>query len=134
MSRQAVSLPGRNALYEKNTYAPAIISGGFVFVSGQVGNRDDGSVVEDPAEQVAKAFENLGRVLDAAGCSFDDVIDVTTFHVDLANTAEHLWAPKQKHFGSAPYPNWTAVGVAALVEGYIFEIKVIARLPETKPT
>jgi enamine deaminase RidA (YjgF/YER057c/UK114 family) len=43
-ARDDVVFPaGRQALYEKNRYSPAIRSNGFLFVSGQVGNRSDGS-------------------------------------------------------------------------------------------
>ncbi len=34
---------GQQALYEQNRYSPAVKSGDFLFVSGQVGSREDGS-------------------------------------------------------------------------------------------
>ena len=74
--------PGRQALYERNRYSPAIKANGFLFVSGQVGSREDGSPEPDLDEQVRLAFRNLNAVLAAAGCSFDDVVDVTVFIVD----------------------------------------------------
>ena len=39
---------GRQALYERNKYSAAVASGGFLFVSGQVGSREDGSPEPDP--------------------------------------------------------------------------------------
>ena len=129
MAKRNVVFPaGRQALYEKNRYSPAIASGDLLFVSGQVGSRDDGSPEPDFARQVKLAFDNLSAVLAAAGCGFDDVVDVTTFHTDPANQFDGVSAARLEAFGDAPYPNWTAMGVNWLA-GFDFEIKVIARIP-----
>lgn len=74
------------------------------------------------------AFDNLKATLAAAGCTFDDLIDVTTFHTDPENQFPTIMQVKQAIFPQAPYPNWTAVGVTWLA-GFDFEIKVIARIP-----
>ncbi|WP_422369535.1 RidA family protein [Pelagibius sp.] len=127
--RDAVFPAGRQALYEKHRYSAAIRSGDLLFVSGQVGSREDGSPEPDFEKQVQRAFDNLTAVLKAAGCSFDDVVDVTTFHTDPDAQIEAVSAVRLKAVGEAPYPNWTAVGVNWLA-GFDFEIKVIARIPE----
>lgn len=80
--RDAIFPAGRQALYEINRYSAAIRSGDFLFVSGQVGSREDGSPEPDFTKQVQLAFDNLKAVLAAAGATFDDVVDVTTFHTD----------------------------------------------------
>ena len=67
-------------------------------------------------------------MLAAAGCSFDDVVDVTSFHTDPKAQIETVMRVRGKEIGEAPYPNWTAVGVNWLA-GFDFEIKVIARIP-----
>ncbi|MFS2218919.1 RidA family protein [Telluria sp. Tellsp104] len=126
--RDVVFPPGRQALYEKNCYSPAVRANGFLFVSGQVGSRDDGSPEPGLEDQVRRAFENLNAVLAAAGCRFEDVVDVTVFIVEPQSTFERIWAVAQEYWGQAPYPNVTAVGVTWLY-GFDVEIKVIARLP-----
>ena len=126
--RDVVFPPGRQALYEKNRYSPAVKSGGFLFVSGQVGSREDGSPEPELGAQVRRAFENLNAVLGAAGCSFADVVDVTVFIVDPEQRFEQIWGVAQEYWGEAPYPNVTAVGVTWLY-GFQFEIKVVAKLP-----
>lgn len=126
--RDAVFPAGRQALYEKNRYSAAIRSGDLLFVSGQVGSREDGSPEPDFEAQVRLAFRNLAAVLEAAGCAFDDVVDVTTFHTDPAAQFEAVMAVRSGVIGDPPYPNWTAVGVNWLA-GFDFEIKVIARIP-----
>jgi enamine deaminase RidA (YjgF/YER057c/UK114 family) len=128
--RQAIFPPGRHALYDKHRYSAAIRSGDLLFVSGQVGSRDDGSPEPEYEAQVRLAFDNLAAVLEAAGCTFADIIDVTTFHTDPEAQLEVLMAVRAEVIGDPPYPNWTAVGVNWLA-GFDFEIKVIARIPET---
>jgi enamine deaminase RidA (YjgF/YER057c/UK114 family) len=127
--RDVVFPPGRQALYERNRYSPAIRSNGFLFVSGQVGSREDGSPEPDLTRQVRLAFSNLNAILAEAGSSFDDVIDVTVFIVDPQTRFEQIWSVVQEFWGEAPYPTVTAVGVTWLY-GFDFEIKVIAKLPE----
>ncbi|WP_127072042.1 RidA family protein [Pelagibacterium lentulum] len=127
--RQAVFPENRHALYEAHGYSAAIRSGDLLFVSGQVGSREDGSPEPDFANQVQRAFDNLSNVLKAAGCTFDDIIDVTTFHTDPEAQFETIMGVKSKVFPQTPYPNWTAVGVNWLA-GFDFEIKVIARIPQ----
>ena len=121
---------GRQALYERNRYSPAIRSNGFLFVSGQVGSREDGSPEPDLENQVRLAFTNLNAILVAAGCTFDDVIDVTVFVVDPESTFETIWKIVPEFWGNAPHPTLTGIGVTWLY-GFQFEIKVIARLAET---
>lgn len=126
--RQAVFPKDRHALYEKHGYSAAIRSGDLVFVSGQVGSRLDGSPEPEFSDQVRRAFANLRSTLEAAGCTFEDIIDVTTFHTDPETQLETVMEVKNVEFNTQPYPNWTAVGVNWLA-GFDFEIKVIARVP-----
>ena len=119
----------RHVLYEKHGYSAAIRSGDLLFVSGQVGSREDGSPEPEFKKQVERAFDNLRAVLAAAGASFDDIIDVTTFHTDPEAQFDDIMEVKSRAFPTKPYPNWTAVGVTWLA-GFDFEIKVVARLPQ----
>ena len=97
--------------------------------SGQVGSRPDGSPEPDFEAQVRLAFDNLEATLAAGGCTFDDIVDVTTFHTDPDTQFATIMAVKSDVFAQAPYPNWTAIGVNWLA-GFDFEIKVIARVPD----
>ncbi|HBH38082.1 MAG TPA: hypothetical protein DDX06_06805 [Curvibacter sp.] len=126
--RDVVFPPDRQALYERNHYSPAVRSNGFLFVSGQVGSREDGSPEPELEAEVRRAFDNLNAVLSAAGCSFDDVVDVTVFVVDPEKNLGRIWQVVPDYWGEAPYPTLTGIGVTWL-SGFQFEIKVIARLP-----
>ena len=127
--RDAIFPAGRQALYEINRYSAAIRSGDLLFVSGQVGSREDGSPEPELDAQVRRAFDNLNAILQAAGCTFDDVQDVTIFIVDPEANFQRIWDLVQAdYWGAAPHPTVTAVGVTWLY-GFQFEIKVVAKLP-----
>ncbi|RHW21235.1 RidA family protein [Pseudomonas jilinensis] len=127
--RDVVFPPGRHALYERNRYSPAVRSNGFLFVSGQVGSKEDGSPEPDLKNQVRQAFTNLNAILAAAGASFEDVVDVTVFIVDPQSKFDTIWPVVQEFWGEPPHPTLTGVGVTWLY-GFDFEIKVIAKLPQ----
>ena len=131
--REAVFPPGRHALYDLHRYSPAVRSGELLFVSGQVGSREDGSPEPVFEDQVRRAFANLRDVLAAAGASFDDVIDVVSFHTDPESQFGTVLAVREQEIGEPPYPAWTAVGVTWLA-GFDFELKVVARLPTASRT
>jgi enamine deaminase RidA (YjgF/YER057c/UK114 family) len=125
---EAVFPANRQDLYEKYGYSAAVRSGDLLFVSGQVGSRPDGSPEPDFEAQVRLAFANLEATLAAGGCTFDDIVDVTTFHTDPEKQFGVYRTVKREKFPKAPYPNATAVGVNWLA-GFDFEIKVTARIP-----
>lgn len=127
--RVAVFPANPHALFAEHRYSPAIRAGGLLFVSGQVGARQDGTPEPDLEAQIRLAFDNLVAILDAAGCSFDDVVDTTLFLVDPDRDFETLLKVMPEYWGEAPYPALTGVGVNWLA-GFRFEIKVIAKLPE----
>src|SRR5688572_26868782 len=128
-TRDAVFPAGRHALYTEHAYSAAIRSRDLLFVSGQVGSRADGSPEPDFEAQVRLAFANLEATLAAGGCTFDHIVDVTTFHTDPEKQFGTIMVVKSEVFAQAPYPNWTAIGVTWLA-GFDFEIKVIARVPD----
>lgn len=126
--RQYVIPPGQQRLWDNFHFAPAVIDeDGVVWCSGVIGTAADGGVSDDPAEQFRQAMANVGTVLDEAGCGWDDVVDITSFHIDLP---EHLMAfvAAKDEFVSEPYPAWTAIGTTALaLPGALVEIKVVAK-------
>lgn len=125
---EAIFPADRLAIYQRDRYSAAIRSGDLLFVSGQVGSRTDGSPEPDFTTQVRQAFRNLEAVLEAAGCTLSDVVDVTSFHTDPASQFGAVLEAKGVAFPTEPYPAWTAIGVNWL-NGFDFEIKVIARVP-----
>lgn len=128
-TRDVVFPPTPHALYARHSYSPAIRANGFLFVSGQVGAREDGSPEPDLEAQVRLALANLDAILSAAGCTFDDVVDTTYYMVDPERTMDTIWPVVQAYLGEGPHPALTATGVTWL-SGFRFEIKAVAKLPE----
>jgi len=128
MKREAIIPEDKRVIYDANKYSAAVRSGELLFASGHVGSRDDGTPEPDFKKQVDLAFRNLCATLKVAGCTLDDVIDVTTFHTDLENQFDMIMEVRDRYVPGPAYPNWTAVGVNYL-SGFDFEIKVVARIP-----
>ncbi|GHG33518.1 RidA family protein [Paracoccus aerius] len=112
------------AIYDKHKYSAAVRAGDLLFVSGQVGSREDGSPEPEFEMQVQRAFDHLAE----AAAGFNDIVDVTTFHTDPESQFAAVLKVKDRLFPSKSYPTWTAVGVNWLA-GFDFEIKIIARIP-----
>ncbi len=130
MSKRRVVVPeAMKPMYDQFHFAPAVRRGKHVFCSGQVGNGPDGKVDPDPAVQITTAFENLRTVLEEAGGSLADVVELATFHVGLN---EHIGVFMQVKDGfiEEPFPAWTAIGVAELAFGAMVEIKARAILDD----
>ena len=133
MSTRTAIFPAHpHALYKEHGYSPAVLSGDLLFVSGMVGARENGTPEPDLKAQVQLAFDNLHGVLAAAGCTFDDVVDLTFFLVDPEASLGLVLDSMKKAFPREPMPNVTAVGVNWLA-GFQFETKVIARIPAREP-
>ena len=110
--------------------SPVIDTGDFIFFSGVTGVRPDLTVAADPETQIRDTFEFLKDHLKVAKSTFDDVVEMTTYHVDLR---QHLsvFVKVKDEYVKAPYPAWTAIGVSQLItEGTIVEIRLIARRSE----
>ena len=136
--REVIIPSGMEILYEKYHYCPGIKVGNTLYISGQVGRDENLQVVEDTEAQFVQAFENVNKVLLAAGSSFDDVVEMITYHVTEANVAESqqliiphlpLFIQVKDRYFTNQYPTWTGVGVTGLsTAGLIVEIKCTAVL------
>ncbi len=129
MGRTIIAPKEIKELYDAWGFAPAIRSGDLLFIGGQVGIYADGTAPNDPAQQIEQAFANMGAVLRAAGATYDDVVDLSAFYTNYAEHGGLARPIREKFFGTDTPPNWTAVGVAALAEPFVFEVKAIARVP-----
>lgn len=126
MSRRAISTTGAPAAV--GPYSQAIAVDGFLFTAGQAAlDPVSGALVEGGIEpETERVMANLTAVLDAAGCSWADVLKTTVFLVDMADfsTVNTIYG----RYVSEPPPARSTVGVAALPKGARVEIEVVARL------
>ena len=127
--REPIIPAGMEAVYDNIRYAPAVRVGNTVYVSGQIGRDENMLLVEEKEAQFVQTFENLRKVLKAAGASFDDVVDVTSFHTDMRDLP--LYMKVRDRYFPRNFPAWTAIGAAQLCgqPGYFLEVKAVAVLP-----
>jgi enamine deaminase RidA (YjgF/YER057c/UK114 family) len=107
-------------------YASAIRAGDMIYLSGVVAGVRKGET--DLTLGYERAFKELGQTLKSAGASWDDVIDITTFHTDLTTQMPAIVAVKNRYI-KPPFPAWTAIQVARLIPANgITEIKIVAKV------
>lgn len=141
-------------VYDNWHYAPAVATSGLIFCSGIIGTSPDGEpapedglagaesttaeesnalaaliAVRDPEAQFSTAFGALRTILRAAGADMSDLVEITTYHVEISRHMEtfmRVW----DRFIQEPYPAWTAIGVSELiVPGGLLEIRAVAKDP-----
>jgi 2-iminobutanoate/2-iminopropanoate deaminase len=111
-------------------YTDAVRAGDLLFISGCVALDEHGNVVGegDVVVQARQVFANIGRILEAAGASFADVVKVTLFLVDIDDRAR-INPVRQEFFGEAR-PASTLVEVSALVlPEFLIEVEAVAVVP-----
>ena len=126
MTRRAVSTT--SAPGAAGPYSQAIEAGDFVFCAGQIG-RDpaSGSMPDGVEAQTEQVLRNLAAVLDAAGCTFADVVKTTCFLADINDFA--AFNGIYGRFMTDPPPARSTFQVAALPMGAWVEIEAIALRP-----
>ncbi len=132
MSTRGPIIPeGQEALYDRFHFAPAHRVGNTIYVSGVIGLGPRASVPDDAADEFANAFAQLTATLEACGSGLGDIVEMTTFHVDMSVHLAAFVAAKDAAIAE-PYPAWTAIGCTELfVPGARAEIKVTAVLSDT---
>jgi 2-iminobutanoate/2-iminopropanoate deaminase len=123
MTRRAVSTS--SAPPAAGPYSQAIATDDFVFCAGQLGTDPaTGQLADGVAAQAEQALRNLSAVLDAAGCTFADVVKTTCFLADINDFA--AFNEVYQRFASDPPPARSTFQVAALPKGGLVEIEAIA--------
>ena len=118
--------PGAREYQEKWGYSDAVIAGDTIYLSGIVAGTRPGEDSLEPAYE--RVYRQAAAILKRAGASWDDVVDMTSFHTDVAGQIDAMAAVHKRHV-KPPYPAWSAIGVARLLGDGITEIKITARRP-----
>ena len=106
-------------------YSQAMEVGNLVFTSGQIPiNPADGQLVEGGiAQQAEQVMKNLGEVLKAAGCGYENAVKTTCFLADMADFAAFNEVYGKYFTGK---PARSCVAVKALPKNVLCEVEVIA--------
>ncbi len=110
-------------------YSQAVVAGGFVFASGQIGlDPATGNIVEGGVKvEAERALRNLGAVLEASGASWKSVVKATIYLKSLGD-----FAVVNQEYGSfvgTEPPARATVEVAGLPKGALVEIDAVAVVP-----
>jgi len=118
-----------STIFEKFSYSAAVRAGDFIYVAGQIGLNPDGSMPSDDETQIVNAFDRLKIVLEGAGSSLDDIVELVSYHVGLQKHLGRFVEIKNRYV-RAPFPSWTILEIAGLARpGLVIEIKAIAYSP-----
>jgi enamine deaminase RidA (YjgF/YER057c/UK114 family) len=111
---------------EEYGFSDAIIVGDTIYLSGIVAGTAPGETDMKPGYD--RVYRHIGAILKRAGASYDDIVDMTSFHTDVEAQLKPM-SEVHKTYVKAPYPAWTAIGVAKILGNGITEIKITARRP-----
>lgn len=108
-------------------FSPAVQVGQFVFVSGQASVNESGTIVADTfAGEMRRSLENVRKVLETAGLTFDDIVQTRNYVGDQQDLAEfnQIYA----EYFAKPYPARTTL-MGCLGTLLKYEIDVVAVAP-----
>jgi enamine deaminase RidA (YjgF/YER057c/UK114 family) len=128
MSIDTVVPESGKAAYKHFHFSQAVKSGGLLVCSGQIGTNPDHSVPESAEDEFRNAWQSVEEVLKEAGLGFEDIIEYTSYHVNLGKNMKAFMKVRDEVL-SEPWPAWTAIGISELfIPGARVEIRVIAQL------
>src|SRR5256885_1812626 len=126
MARTLINPGSTKVLYDNYHFSQATRVGDMIWVSGQVGLEPNMRPAKGLTEQSRLAFGGLKTVLEAAGASLGDVVELVTFHIDLRGGSSEFVKVKDEFFPK-DYPSWSAVGVTQLaMPELLVEIRAVA--------
>src|SRR5579863_10387511 len=104
--------PASFKIWEDWGFSDAIVTGDTIYLSGVVAGVREGET--DLRLAYTRAFERIGGILKNAGASWDDVVEITSFHTDLTTQMPAIVAVKNIYV-KPPFPAWTAIQVSRLI-------------------
>ncbi|TGR65578.1 RidA family protein [bacterium M00.F.Ca.ET.194.01.1.1] len=126
MDREIIIPDEMQEIVSRAGYAPAVKVGDTIYVVGQVGRTKDLDIIHDPSKQFRAMWDNLRIVLEAAHCTFDDIVEMTSYHVEMSKHMDVFRTVKNEVFPKGTYA-WTRIGVSELAhQGLLAEVKCVA--------
>ena len=123
--------PQSHGWFEAFPASSAVRAGDLLFISGQVAADADGQAVApgDVRAQAAHVFDAVQALVEEAGGSMDDVVDLVSFHKDIRELG--AFAEVAAKYLPTNAPAWTAIGSQGTYEPeQLVNIKAIAHLGE----
>ena len=115
-----------DGVFKAQGYSHAVKVGNTVYVSGQGGIDLEGRVVAgDCGAQAHQAFENMKRVLEAAGATMQDVVKLNYYFANVAEDAAKIADAYRQYFGRHLVAA-TAVQATLAYPGMLLEVEAVA--------
>ena len=109
-------------------FSDAVRVGDMFFLSGQIGNRPDGTLPKGIEAQARQTMDNIGRVLKGQGLGFGDVVKCTVMLDEMKD-----WPAFNKvyvtYFPDGKFPARSAFGADGLALGALVEVECWAHAP-----
>jgi enamine deaminase RidA (YjgF/YER057c/UK114 family) len=103
--------------------------GRIVYIAGQLGLKPDGTMPGGFRAQAVQAFENLKAALAAVGATFDDVVKLNNYLVDIPANLPIYREVRDKYVNTSRPPASTTVGVPALArKDALYEVEAVVML------
>ncbi len=115
--------PPPNSIPPSSTRSSAIDASDYLYISGQTGQRPDGSVPADFAAQATQTLDNIKSVVTAAGLGLQNIVYIKVYLQDVSNY-DQLNTVFAKYFPDTP-PARAVLGVARVPQSSI-EIDAVA--------
>ena len=102
-------------------FSSAVRIGDILYMSGQMGFGEDGTLPEGMEAQARQAMENIRGVLTSAGLAFSDVFHCTVMLADMRQWA--AFNDVYLEYFSEPLPTRSAFGANGLAQGGLVELE-----------
>jgi len=103
--------------------------GRIVYIAGQLGLKPDGNIAGDFRAQAVQAFENLKSALAAVGATFDDVVKLNNYLIDISKNLGAYREVRDKYINVAQPPASTTIGISALARpDALYEVEAVVIL------
>jgi enamine deaminase RidA (YjgF/YER057c/UK114 family) len=103
--------------------------GRIVYIAGQLGLKQNGDIAGDFRAQCVQAFENLKAALAAVGATFDDVVKLNNYLIDISQNLGHYREVRDKYVNTAQPPASTTIGITALARpDALYEVEAVVLL------
>ena len=128
MSKNRILHPKRNPDFNTGAYSDGIISGDLLFISGQasVDFATSQFMLGTIEEETTRTLDNVRSIVEAAGCTMDDVLKCTVHLSDIADFSKFNQV-YTRYFGDIKPARTTVQSVMA--EGIKVEIDAIVKIP-----
>lgn len=111
-------------------FSEAVRAGDFLFLAGQIGDKDGKVVPGGIAPEARQTLQHIKDVLERNGSSLSDVVKCTVFLADIAEWP--AFNTVYREFFKQPFPARSALAASGLAMGARVEVECIAYVPQGK--